>query len=138
MIEYSLCDLIYNNKIITKKYYEDMLVIVVDCKKHGVPIVLFKAYTGEDPHPAEIRYCQSIAENLFPGKKGRDFNFNCHHLYWHQIHNVKLFGGLITAEVFEKQDTYYKAKIVEDNILDLDANIKKFMSPGKIVKIPLY
>lgn len=48
---------------------------------------------------------------------------------------IKLFGGLLTAKIIRKCGNILEVEIVEDNILDLDANIKKLYPPGRILQI---
>lgn len=78
-----LCRLCFEGEIISKFYYEDDKVIVVDCSTHSVPMVVLKRHTAE-PTEEELSYMREVGERLFPGKGWRGPASLLQHYHLHE------------------------------------------------------
>jgi len=78
-----LCELC-EGKIITKLYYQDDKVIVVDCSTHLKPMIVLRRHTAY-PTQEEMRYLKEIAVRLFPEMSFRGPASIRDHFHWHAI-----------------------------------------------------
>jgi len=79
-----LCRLCFKHEIVTKLYYEDDRVIVVDCSTHRVPMIVLKRHTPQ-PTQEELQYMYSVAERLWPGMKWRFPGSIKDHFHLHSV-----------------------------------------------------
>lgn len=83
--ECQLCRLARGLDRITREYYENDYVIVVDCKTHrGVPMIVLKRHTGF-PTPEERFMLNKVANKRFPGKQFRGPSSIPGHFHLHAI-----------------------------------------------------
>lgn len=71
-------------EIVTKLYYQDEKVIVVDCKVHLKPMIVLKRHTAF-PTQEELDYLKKIALKLFPEKRFREPHSIKDHWHWHEV-----------------------------------------------------
>lgn len=68
----------------TRLYYEDEKVIVVDCKIHHKPMIVLRRHT-QYPTAGEEAYMRGIMEQLFPQIKLRGPRSIYSHYHLHQV-----------------------------------------------------
>ena len=79
-----LCKLVFNGNIKTKKYYEDDLVIIVDCLTHkNTPIVVLKEHRLLR-HKSEQEHIEGICLHLFPERQFRMKGMKKIKFHWHE------------------------------------------------------
>lgn len=80
-----LCDLYLKREIVTRLWYEDEKVIVVNCKSHpDKRMIVLKRHTA-DPTPSEDAYMRGIMEQLFPGIQLRGPRSIFGHWHLHEV-----------------------------------------------------
>jgi len=86
--ECELCKLIEGN-IITKKYYEDDIIIIVSCEHCNVPLLVLKRHTMQ-PTKNELSHMNRLMINRFPDRYVRKKQRSIQdHLHWHLIKKYK-------------------------------------------------
>lgn len=80
-----LCRLARGFDRVTKVYFEDEKVIVVDCKTCGVPMIVLKRHTVY-PTQEEVEHLKSVALKLFPNRRFRAEPRSIkEHFHWHAL-----------------------------------------------------
>jgi len=79
----SLCRLWHDREIATKVYYEDDVIIIVDCLTCKIPMVVIKRHAGNVTEE-EKDYIDDVVRRKWPGSKLRctprqiPDHFHCH------------------------------------------------------------
>jgi len=78
-----LCDLYEKRQIVTKKYFENNLWIIVDCKQCKIPMLVYKRHARQ-PSREELAEIWKEIRQIWPNARARGYTRAIpQYVHWH-------------------------------------------------------